>query len=52
MIFTVQPTWFWDINYLFHCLGEGEEIHASSGQPESARHRKKLHVQQTCVCHL
>lgn len=27
--------------------GEGEEVHAACGQPETERHREKLHVQQT-----
>lgn len=32
--------------------GEGEEVHAASGQPEGARRGEDLHVLQTHVCSL
>lgn len=32
--------------------GKGEEIHASSGQPEDQRRRERLHVQQTHLRYL
>lgn len=33
-------------------LGEREEVHAAFGQPEAERCGERLHVQQTCLCHL
>lgn len=39
-------------NILFPLLtGEGEEVHAPSGQPEGPRCGKKLHVQQAHILH-
>lgn len=37
---------------LCHLLGEREEVHAAFGQPEAERCGERLHVQQTCLCHL
>lgn len=33
-------------------LGEGEEVHAASGQPETQRRGERIHVQQARLCHL
>lgn len=39
-------------NILFPVLtGEGEEVHAPSGQPEGPRCGKELHVQQAHILH-
>ena len=33
------------------CTGEGQEVHANSGQPENQRHRGWLHEQKMLFCH-
>ena len=46
--------WFWQDSVhpllLSPPAGEGEEVHAACGQPETEGHREKLHVQQTHLC--
>lgn len=50
--FTTNLSTFWFITPLADLLGEREEVHAASGQPEAEGRGEGFHVQQTRLCHL